>query len=135
MTTVVDRLRDALRGRDDVRLALLFGSEARGTAGPASDVDVAVLAPGVDLLTLAAKFREAVNREVDVVSLEDVNIPLLMELVRDSIVVHEGVPGASATWRFHALLTLETDGPWYRRMRDAFLARLASGTRASDADR
>ncbi len=130
MTTVLDRLRDALRGRDDVRLALLFGSEARGTAGPASDVDVAVLAPGVDLLTLAAQFREAVNREVDVVSLEDVNIPLLMELVRDAIVVHEGVRGASATWRFHALLTLETDGPWYRRMRDAFLARLASGAHA-----
>ena len=135
MITVLARLRDALRGRDDVQLVLLFGSEARGSAGPASDVDVAVLAPGVDLLGLAAKIREAVDREVDVVSLEDATIPLLMELVRDAIVVHEGVPGAHATWRFHALLSLETDGPWYRRMRDAFLARLASGAPAGDAVR
>ena len=41
----IPAVRQFLRGRTDVRLALVFGSRARGTATPASDIDVAVLAP------------------------------------------------------------------------------------------
>jgi len=67
----------ALSGRRDVRLAILFGSQARGEAGPASDVDVAVQAPGVDLLALAATLSLAVGREVDVVALDAAGVPLL----------------------------------------------------------
>lgn len=126
MPSVSEALRDALRGRTDVHLALLFGSQARGTARADSDVDIAVHAPGVDHLALAAELRAALHCEVDLVSLDDVTIPLLGELVRDAIVVHEGRPHAHARWRSHALSALETDGPWYRRMRDAFLAHLAS---------
>jgi predicted nucleotidyltransferase len=127
---VLAALRGALRSRTDVKLALLFGSRARGTAGPASDVDVAVLAPGVDLLDLAAVLRQATGRDVDLVALEDATIPLLEELVRDAVVVHQGQRGAAAQWRSSALLALETDLPWYRRMRDAFLARLAGAAGA-----
>jgi predicted nucleotidyltransferase len=115
----------ALADREDVRLALLFGSQARGRAGAGSDVDVAVLAPGVDGLELASELSHAIGREVDVIALEDPSVPLLAQLVRDSIVVHEGVPGAAASWRARALLALEIDGPWYARMRDAWLARVA----------
>ena len=64
-------------------------------------------------------------------SLDDVTIPLLGELVRDAIVVHEGRPHAHARWRSHALSALETDGPWYRRMRDAFLAHRVRRVQAS----
>jgi predicted nucleotidyltransferase len=126
MSAVVDVLRNTLRGRSDVQLALLFGSSARGSAREDSDVDVAVVAPGADLLALAVTLGAALDREVDLIALQDATIPLLGELVRDAIVVHEGQPGAHARWRSHALITLETDGPWYRRMRDAFIARLAS---------
>lgn len=121
---VVDRLRQALAGRKDVRVALLFGSEARETARAGSDVDVAVDAPSADLLALAAALSEALSREVDVVSLDDPTIPLLEQLVRDGIVVHEAYPGAGALWRSHALTSLETDRPWFARMRDAWLARV-----------
>lgn len=119
-------LAQVLRGRHDVHLAVLFGSHARGSAGPGSDVDIAVLAPEVDLLALAAELSEAVAREVDVVSLGDTSIPLLAELVRDGVAFHEGRAGALADWRLRALLELETDGPWYRKMRDAYVDRLAS---------
>lgn len=122
---VRERLAAALRGRDDVHLAVLFGSMARGEPRAHSDVDVAVLAPGVDRLRLAADLAAAVGREVDLVSLQNASIPLLGQLVRDSVVVHEGLPGAGARWRTRALLALETDGPWYARMRDAWLARVA----------
>jgi predicted nucleotidyltransferase len=119
-----DRLRRALAARADVRVAVLFGSEARGTAGPRSDVDVAVVAPGVDLLDLGAALALALEREVDVVDLDDATIPLLERLVREGIVVHEGFRGAGALWRSQTLATLETDRPWYARMRDAWLARV-----------
>ena len=67
--TVAALLHRALENREDVRLAMLFGSRARGCARPGSDVDLAVEAPGVDLWTLAADLSQAVGLEVDVVDL------------------------------------------------------------------
>jgi hypothetical protein len=40
--------------------------------------------------------------------------------------VHERRRGTAATWRAHALADLETDAPWFARMRDAWLARVAA---------
>jgi hypothetical protein len=44
----------------------------------------------------------------------------------DGVVVYERTPGAGALFRSRTLAMLETDGPWYRRMRDAFLKRVAN---------
>lgn len=118
------RLSALLAGRADVKLALLFGSYAVGRETPESDVDIAV-GGDVDPLTLAAELGAALGCEVHVVSLDAPTVPLLRELIDTSIVVHESVPGAGATWRTRALCLLETDGPWYRRMRDAWLKRVA----------
>jgi predicted nucleotidyltransferase len=122
---VSEGLRRALAGRDDVRLGLLFGSRARGRARSDSDVDLAVLAPGVDLLDLTASLTLALDLEVQVIDLDDASIPLLQAIVRDGVLVHEGKRGAAAIWRSHALATLETDGPWYARMSEAWLRRVA----------
>jgi predicted nucleotidyltransferase len=123
--TVVGALRSALRGRGDVVLALLFGSCARGSGKPDSDVDIAVVAPGVDWLSLQAELSTKLGRDVDVAPLEKAGIPLLEEILRDSVVVHEGQPGAAALFRSRTLATLETDRPWFARMRDAWLQRVA----------
>jgi predicted nucleotidyltransferase len=122
---VAESLRRALAGRDDVDLALLFGSRARGRAHADSDVDLAVLAPGVDLLDLTASLTLALDLEVHVADLDDASIPLLQAILRDGILVHEGRRGSAARWRSHALTTLETDGPWYVRMSEAWLRRVA----------
>lgn len=120
------RLGELLAGRSDLRVVLLFGSRARGTARPDSDVDLAVVAEeGTDLLALGAELGEELDLTVDVVDLADPTIPLLEQLVRDGIVVHEGHRGAGAQWRSHTLTTLETDRPWFARMRDAWLAKVA----------
>lgn len=121
----VQVIRECLRGRTDVRLALVFGSRARGTATPTSDVDVAVRAPGIDLLGLAADLSRATGLEVDVVDLEDAGVPLLARIVREGVLVREGGPGAGARWRAQALADLETDAPWFARMREAWLTRVA----------
>lgn len=109
-----------------IRFALLFGSHARGTAHEGSDVDLALggAAPE-ELGGLAAQLSERLGCEVDLVRLEQANIPLLEELIDDSIVVYEAVPGAAALWRSRVLAQLEVDRPWYHRMRDAWLARVA----------
>jgi predicted nucleotidyltransferase len=122
-------LNGALAGRAEVELALLFGSTARGQAGPGSDVDVAVrvCAGRVDRLGLAADLSAAARREVDVVDLDEASYPMLRALLRDAIVLHEGRPGAAADWRTRAILETETDRPWFERMRDAYLAHLAAG--------
>jgi predicted nucleotidyltransferase len=128
-TEIVDRLESALSGRTDVRLAVLFGSWARGTERPGSDVDVAVDALGVDDTALSVELGDVLGCDVDVVSLRTESIPLLHSIVRDGIVVHEGRPGAGALWRSHALATLEIDLPWFRRMAEAMLTRLATPAR------
>lgn len=129
MATMVDpaiqKIRRHLGGRGDVHLAIVFGSRARGTAMPSSDLDVAVRAPGVDLLELAAELSRVSGHEVDVVALEDASVPLLGRIVREGVGVHEARRGALATWRARALADLETDRPWFARMRDAWLARVA----------
>jgi uncharacterized protein len=124
---VVEALRKALSGRKDVRVALLFGSRSRGRARPDSDADVAVLGRDLNLLRLASDLSAAAEVEVDVVSLSDPGYPLLNALLRDGLLLHEGEPGAAAAWRSRAWLQAETDRPWFERMRDAYLRRLAEG--------
>lgn len=126
---VVDTVRRALEPHRHVHLALLFGSTARGTARDDSDVDLAVDAPGVDLLGLARDLSLALGREVHVVDLTepDPGYPLLAAIVRDGVLVAEHDRGAHARWRTRAILRVETDRPWFERMREAYLARLATG--------
>jgi predicted nucleotidyltransferase len=121
----IEALRRALRGRAEVRLALLFGSRARGRGDEGADIDLAVEARGVDLLELASELSLAAGCEVDVVDLEQAGYPLLKAVLRDGVPVHEGAPGALAIWRSHTIAQLETDRPWFERMRDAYLRRRA----------
>jgi predicted nucleotidyltransferase len=125
--SLVETLRQVLQDYPGLRLALLFGSQARGRARPDSDVDVAVEGEDLDLLTLAADLSLAAEAEVDVVDLSQSGYPLLSALLRDSLVLYEGEPYAAACWRTRAILQTETDRPWFERMRDAYLRRLAEG--------
>jgi predicted nucleotidyltransferase len=123
---VIEAVRECLRGRTNVPLAIAFGSRARGTATAASDVDVAVRAPGADLLELTATLSRATGVSADVLDLDSAGIPLLARIVREGLVVHEARPGLGARWRAHALADLETDLPWYTRMSEAWLSRVAT---------
>lgn len=128
-------LRPVLERHPEVRLALLFGSRARGVAQPDADLDLAVeVAHGeeLDRLGLMAELASATGLEVDVVDVTPgrrVGYPLLAALVRDAVVVHEGERHAEAEFRIRALLETSLDRPWYERMRDAYLGRLAREAR------
>ncbi len=71
---LLSALRTALRTEHSVRFALLFGSVARGTDAPGSDIDVLVaLRDGrlERIVELSAKLTAATGRRVDVVRLDD----------------------------------------------------------------
>lgn len=72
--SLISALREALRTEPNVRFALLFGSAARGTDTPTSDVDVLVRLRDASLdrtIDLATKLTDITGRHVDVVRLED----------------------------------------------------------------
>ncbi len=83
---------DEIRARGVTRLAL-FGSTARGEAGPQSDLDVVVdIEPDrkfslLDLASLRVLLCDIVGRETDVVIREDLRPAFRDRIARDSVPV------------------------------------------------
>lgn len=99
MDDVIARLKAAAPGvlaDEPVAVAYLFGSHARGEARPDSDVDVALLVPGVsasqrfDLqLRVWSHLSTAADvPELDVIVLEDVPLRLAGQVVVDGVVIY-----------------------------------------------
>jgi predicted nucleotidyltransferase len=128
----LESLRAALERSQLVRLGVLFGSRAAGTARPGSDFDIGILPLDPDLslhaeLSLAADLSSVVGTEVDLVRL-DRDDPLLgREVARNGVCLFEEVPGVFTAYRARALSTWldfeETIAPH----RERFLRRLATG--------
>jgi predicted nucleotidyltransferase len=93
----LDLVRAALeRAPGHVVAAYIFGSVARGTAGPRSDVDVAILEarnpePSYAALPLrlAGDLERALGRRVDVVVLNVAPVDLVHRVLRDGVLVLE----------------------------------------------
>jgi predicted nucleotidyltransferase len=94
---VTDRLRAFFAADSRGAAAVyLFGSEARGTAGPRSDVDVAVLIGARPASTLAAQpyaleddLSAALGRRAQVVVLDTAPVDLVHRVLRDGVLVLE----------------------------------------------
>lgn len=89
---LVETLRDALADFSDIRLAVLFGSAARGEDRPESDLDLGVLLDPYDVgrfwpIDLAS--NRALRRVMDVVDLNEAPPLLRLEVARDGLVVIE----------------------------------------------
>ncbi|MCB0026119.1 MAG: nucleotidyltransferase domain-containing protein [Caldilinea sp.] len=90
------RLAHYLAGQPDVLVAYLFGSTARGSATPLSDVDIAVLAPQTMSRERAFELRLALidalqgllhRDEIDVVVLNEAPLALRYRVLRDGKVL------------------------------------------------
>ena len=110
MMPTMDAIRLVLEGDPRIAYALLFGSAARGTAHPQSDVDVAVgLAAGAqlsprDLGTLVADLERAAGRPIDLVLLGDAPAPLAFRIFRDGVPLVERDHQALADRKARAIL-------------------------------
>lgn len=107
-----------------LELLIVFGSVARGRERATSDLDVAFVGD-VDSLDLGARVSLAVGREVDVVDVARASVPLLDAIVRDGVVVFSRDRTDVGRFYARALSILETDRPWYERMQNAWLLRVA----------
>lgn len=122
-------LRSYFARRGDVRLALLFGSQARGQARERSDVDVAVqfepaasARPGLDhpLFAVAADLQVLLGRPVDVVDLSRAEPPLAFAVAAEGEVVCEREPGLATEFRAAAFDRYLDTAP-LRRLRSVYL--------------
>ncbi len=95
--SIVQQLTDFFAHRPEALVcAYLFGSEARGTSRPGSDIDIAVLyadEPPATLegmcLDLAADLEQQLRRPVDLVVLNRAPVDLIHRILRDGILVCE----------------------------------------------
>ncbi len=102
---IISAVAEALRTERNVRLAVLFGSAARGHAGEASDVDVLVsLAEErpMYLTHLAVRLTRALGRDVDVLSLKQLRAhdPAMLD-----VVLRDGRPVVDRDGSWLALLS------------------------------
>jgi predicted nucleotidyltransferase len=89
---LLERLRTGLAAGPPLRLAVLFGSAARGQAGPASDLDVAIVPADADLplgveLGLQADLTLQLGREVDLVRLDRAPTLVRWQVARDGVLI------------------------------------------------
>ena len=124
--TVPDRLRTSigtcLDGHASVGLGILYGSVRRGTAGPESDVDLAVMGHhtllAADKLAILEELAVLVGRPIDLVDLHAASGVLLGEVLRTGTRIYEADAGLYPELLRRYLL----DAADFRPYRDRILA-------------
>ena len=85
----IDPLRAVLARHPQVNFAMLFGSLARGTARPDSDLDLAVGAGrplhADEIIALISDLATATGRPVDLIDLADAGEPLLGQILAHGV--------------------------------------------------
>jgi predicted nucleotidyltransferase len=133
---LVDRLRSRISGLPAIRLAVLFGSTARGEAGPRSDVDLGILLdPDTrDLrLHVGAELGRAAGREVDVVFLNEAPPLLRFEISRDGLLLFEKEDGLWTDFMARAMVDWWDWAPYSRMFAKAMVADLRERLRDGQA--
>lgn len=117
--SLIDQMKRVFDETPAARLAVVFGSSARGDAGARSDLDVGVwfeAGAGKTPSALAVALERATGRRVDLVSLEDAPPLLRFEIARDGVVVVERGQHAWADFRAKAMLDWWDWAPTARMM-------------------
>lgn len=90
-SSVQERIQEILAAFPAIRLAVLFGSVARGTERPDSDLDLAVQADhrltSEQRMAITEALALAFNRPIDLIDLRSAGQPLLNEIVSGGIQV------------------------------------------------
>jgi predicted nucleotidyltransferase len=128
---LIDVLRTALAGGPPLRLALLFGSTARGRARPDSDVDLAILPVDREMplraeLDLQATLERACGRTVHLVRLDQAGTLLKWEAARCGVPVVARSPTDHVRFVAAAALEHAEVGPALARAGAVFRDRLQS---------
>lgn len=101
---LLDQLRAAIAGYPGLRLVVVFGSRARGSANPGSDLDLAYDGSANEL-ELMERLGRVARCDVDLVSLDRADAILKNRIAREGLAIYEHARGAFA--RFAADAALE----------------------------
>ena len=111
-----------LRRHPEVSLALLFGSQARGTARAESDVDLAVSAGRplsvAEITALIGDLGNATGRPVDLIDLATVGEPLLGQILAHGVRLR-GDSAQQAAWLTRHLIEVADFVPLQQRLLEA----------------
>ena len=129
---IVERLADALRVGSALRLAVLFGSTARGTHRSDSDVDVGVIPvdPALPLrseLELQARLEQACGRAVQVVRLDLASTLLKWKAVNEGRVLVSDPPHAWSRFVAASASEFAELAPQLHEAEERFRLRVAGG--------
>ena len=116
---LLDRLRERAASLPEVRLAVLFGSMARGQARKDSDVDLGLLLKPVsrrERLHVEAELARAAGREVDFINLDEAPPLLRFEITRDGVVILEREEGLWTRFKVKAMVDWWDWAPIARRI-------------------
>ena len=120
----------ALQADDRIRLAVVFGSAARGTSSSQSDLDVGVLGlPASDMPKVAVQLARVAGREVDLIDLASAPPLLRLEIARDGVLLFGRPAYLWSEFRGQALIDWWEWAPLARRFGAAAMARLDPGVR------
>lgn len=138
LETVSEKLKIFFRERPEAMAACVFGSVARGTAGPLSDVDVAVLLDearakkadesyGYQASLLADLMSLLRSNEVDLVLLNEAPPLLAHRVLRDGRFFHVANESVLSEFRLRTLQRYLDTKPLRQAQEAALAQRIASG--------
>ena len=124
----LDRVRRLASASPGLRLLVLYGSRARGTAHARSDWDLGFLADaGFDVDGLLAGLAEDLGADhVDLADLSRASVVLRHAVAGDGVVLHERAPGEFHAFQLGAVTDWSDMEMVIRTESDALLARLHS---------
>jgi predicted nucleotidyltransferase len=126
-TTVVprDRILSVLQAGPPLRLAMLFGSAARGTAHAGSDLDIGIVPVDPELalsieLDLQAELARVCGRDVDLVRLDRAPTLVKWKVARDGQVLLQWSPSEAARFVASAASEYLDFAPSFERAAERF---------------
>jgi predicted nucleotidyltransferase len=117
-----ERLRERAASLPEVRLAVLFGSTARGQARKGGDVDLGLLLePDTQegRLKTLEELERAVDRKIDVALLNEVKPALGLEITRNGILLFEREEGLWTDFRVRAMVAWWDWAPYAKMFAEA----------------
>ena len=123
----LEALRAALAAQPAAKLAVVFGSAARGRSGPVSDLDLALrLVPDTveSRREVVDAARRAVRREIDTVDLDTAPPLLRFQIAREGVVLVEREPRSWARFKARAMTDWWDWAPTARKIHAAYIRRL-----------
>jgi predicted nucleotidyltransferase len=128
MDGLLERLRQTAASLPEVRLAVLFGSTARGKAGPRSDVDIGVLLdPDTPDARTQVEYeigRAVGDREVDMVFLKKASPLLRFEIAKDGVLLFQREDHLWTSFKEKAMVDWWDWAPYSRMFAEAAVRRL-----------